>query len=132
MEDVPGFFAEKNTLLGKIWLAVPLFLFSLTLLCPYFSTHLPCCALIFFRAHLPCCALFFFRAHLPCCTLIFFSSALTLLQIFFVCTYPAVPYPSLIFFRAHLPCCPKYFFFFGAHSCCASISVGKNTKNIKK
>jgi len=54
-------------------------LFSLTLLCTYFSSHLPCCALPLFAYHLPCCALFFFRTysavHLSAfhCALIFFA-----------------------------------------------------------
>src|SRR6266480_5472861 len=36
--------------------AVRFFFYALALLCHYFFTHLPCCALPFF-AHLPCCAL---------------------------------------------------------------------------
>jgi len=73
----------------------------LTLLCTYFSPHLPCCAHIplsltypavpLFSANLPCCAQIPPFTYLPCCALIF--CALTLL-----CLY----------FSTHLPCCAPY------------------------
>ena len=79
----------------------------LSLLCPYFSAHLPCCAypavpFIFLRTYpavvsffcaLPCCVLFV-RA-LTCCALIFF--ALTLL-----CLYLSAHLVTLL--------CPYFFF----------------------
>jgi len=90
-------------------------LFSLTLLCHYFSSHLRCCAyaavLLFFFAltllcshfssRLPCCALIFLRTYsvlrtllcLPCSAypaVFLFFFALTLLWSHFILTYPAV------------------------------------------
>ncbi len=72
---------------------------SLTLLCSYFSSHLPCCALIFFRTYpavpLSCfastllCAIFF--RHLPCCAVIFFGAHLLCCAIILLFAYPAVP-----------------------------------------
>ncbi len=49
-----------------------LFFFALTLLCHYFSTHLPCCALIFLRTRLPCGTLLclYFSLRLPCYAII--------------------------------------------------------------
>src|SRR6266480_3013374 len=69
--------------------AVPLFFVALTLLCHYFSSHLPCWALIFLLTY-PAVPSFYF--HLPCCALIFLR------------TYPAVPS-----FYSHLPCCALIF-----------------------
>ena len=83
----------------------------LTLLCSYFSSHLPCCALILFSLtllypsfyfHLPCyafilfsltllCASFYF--HLPCCALNFIFA-----------------YPAVRLFYFHLPCCALILF----------------------
>ena len=55
--------------------------YGLALLCPYFSSYLPCVALFYFR--------------LPCCTLIFLR------------TYPAVAFfaPAVRLFYFRLPCC---------------------------
>jgi len=71
--------------------AVPLFLFSLTLLCPYFYFHLPCCALIFFALTLLCP---YFPFRLPCCAPFFSASH-------FICAYPAV---ALFYFVLTLLC----------------------------
>src|SRR6266480_1553952 len=76
--------------------AVPLFFYALTLLCHYFSTHLPCCALIFstFFAKFFGFTLLCHFFHLPCCAHFFGFSY----------SYPAVP-----FFRLH--CCAQIFVF---------------------
>ena len=96
------------------------FFFLLTLLCPYFSSHLPCCAL-------PRCAAIFLRTYpagltllvLPCWSypaVILFFYALTLLCPHFTFTYPAGP---LFFFAlnllrhlcdSRLPYCALFFF----------------------
>jgi len=83
-----------------------------TLLCRYFSSHLPCCAIIFLRTY-PAGCLFFFSLTLLCPhfiftypaeVLIFF--ALTLLCPNFSFTYPAVP----LFFFALTLLCPNFTF----------------------
>ena len=61
----PIFSPKKNSpgLLGKIWLAVPLFYF-----------HLPCCALSpLYDYHSPCCS--YFSSYLPCYALIFLRAS---------------------------------------------------------
>ncbi len=64
----------------------------LTLLYPYPSLRLPCCALIFLRTY---SAVPYFTLHLPCYALIFLRS------------YPAVP---LFFCALILPCSAPIFF----------------------
>src|SRR6266480_3374814 len=88
--------------------AVPLFFYALTLPYSYFSTTLPCCALIF-SLRLPCCALIFLRIYsVHCCAypaVLLFFFALTLLRL---------PYFALIFLRTYPAAltllCPKIFF----------------------
>ncbi len=96
--------------------AVSLFFFSLTLLHPYCSSHLPCCALYFrlrrtpYAAALP--AVLLFSSHLlPCCAVFIFFAHLFRCARILLCTHPAVTlffftltllYP---YFSAHLPFC---------------------------
>ncbi len=93
--------------------AVPLFSSHLTCLTPYpyFSLHLPCCALSrftitltllcpYFSSHLPSCALIFFAlpgvsffSYLSWCSVIpLYDYYLRWCAIIFLRTYPAVPY----------------------------------------
>ena len=79
---------------------------------PYFSTRLPCCALIFLRTY-PAVSLFFYAlSTLLCLSDILFS--LTVPCAYFISTYPAVPlfyftYPAGPLFYFHLPCCALNF-----------------------
>ncbi len=100
---------------GTAGLAVLTSRFSLRL-CPYFSLHLPGCALIgLYDYHLPCCDLIFLRTypavplsrftinHLPCCAFIYF------LRTILLCTYRGV---TLFFFALSYPAAPLFIYLF--------------------
>src|SRR5436190_1845498 len=94
----------NNNIFYRTYPAVLLFFFALTLLCPYFSSHLPCFPFFFFLFFFffPFFFFFFFFSF------IFFS--VTLLCPLFFYAYPAVPlffYALTLLYRyfsAHLPC----------------------------
>ncbi len=106
-------------LILRTYPAMPLLCCVLTLLCPYFSTRLPCRTLIFLRPY-PAVLLFFLYAY-PAVPLFFcaftpYTAVLTLLCSYFSSHLPCCVYPTLpLFFFAltllRLPCCaPKFFF----------------------
>ena len=89
---------------------LPAFRLPPTLLCPDFSAHLPCCALIFLRTYYPAVLLIFFALTLRSCRVIF--RLLYCALIFFLRIYPAVPlvYSAFRLPLTEYPAVPGIFF----------------------